>query len=276
MNKENARSSAVVHILLFLGSLVMVMPFLWMILTSLKTFTESTAVDPFVFFPRSLQWQNYKIVINQNPFLRLYINTFSMMLFRILSALVFSSMAAFSFARLKFPGRDFLFGIVLVQMMIPVQIFIIPQYLMIDALDARNTIFALVFPGLVSAFGTFLLRQFYLGLPRELEESAYLDGCSIGQNFVRVMMPLTKSGMTALGIFTALFSFKDLMWPLIVNNESKAATLASALARIQSAYSVEYPQLMAASVIAILPMLVIFFFFQRRFMEGIATTGGKL
>lgn len=133
-----------------------------------------------------------------------------------------------------------------------------------------------MFPGIVSAFGTFLLRQFFMGLPKELEEAAKLDGYNIGQIFVKVMLPLARSGMVALGIFTALFAFKDMMWPMIVNTSSTAATLSSALAKIQSAYSVNYPELMAASVIAIWPMLIVYIFFQKQFIEGIATSGGKL
>lgn len=161
-------------------------------------------------------------------------------------------------------------------MMVPTQIFIIPQYLMVDSLGMRNTIFALLFPGLVSAFGTFLMRQFFMGLPKELEEAAKLDGCNIGQTFIRIMLPLVRSGMVALGIFTALFAFKDLMWPMIVNTNSNAATLSSALAKIQGAYSVDYPELMAASVLAIIPMLILYVFFQKQFIEGVATSGGKL
>ena len=162
------------------------------------------------------------------------------------------------------------------QMMVPAQIFVIPQYLMVDKLGMRNSVFALVFPGLVSAFGTFLLRQFFMGLPKELEESARLDGCNIWQTFWKIMLPLTKSGLVALGIFTALFSFKDLMWPLIVNSTSDSATLSSALAKISSAYSVNYPELMAAAVLAIWPMMLVYIIFQKQFIEGIATSGGKL
>jgi len=254
----------------------MILPFLWMVLTSLKTVTESTSMNPFVIFPSEWRWENYAEVWKQSPFSAFYFNTLAMMLLRIVCSILFSAMAAYAFARLEFPGRGFLFGIVLFQMMVPTQLFIIPQYLMVDALDMRNTIFALVFPGLVSAFGTFLLRQFFLNLPKELEEAAKLDGCNIGQTFVKVMLPLTRSGLVSLGIFTALFAFKDMMWPLIINTRTDAATLASALAKIQSAFSVNYPELMAASVLAIWPMLLIYIVFQKQFVEGIATSGGKL
>ncbi|MDR3595297.1 carbohydrate ABC transporter permease [Clostridium sp.] len=276
INRKRNTSKLCIHLFLIIGVALMILPFAWMALTSFKTVSESTSMNPFVIFPSEWKVENYLEAIRQNNFIILYFNTFAMMALRIVCSVGFSAMAAYAFARLKFPGRDFLFGIVLFQMMVPVQLFIIPQYLMVDKIGMRNTVFALLFPGLVSAFGTFLLRQFFMGLPKELEESARLDGCNIGQTFVKVMLPLTKSGLVALGIFTALFAFKDLMWPLIVNSSADAATLSSALAKIQSAYSVNYPQLMAASVLAIWPMLAIYMVFQKQFIEGIATSGGKL
>lgn len=276
MKMKRDASKLFIHLFLLLGVVIMILPFVWMILTSFKTVSESTSMNPYVIFPSDWKIENYFEAIRQNDFLILYFNTFAMMFFRIFCSVAFSAMAAYAFARLKFPGRDFLFGIVLFQMMVPVQLFIIPQYLMVDKIGMRNSIFALLFPGLVSAFGTFLLRQFFMGLPKELEESARLDGCNIGQTFLKVMLPLTKSGLVALGIFTALFAFKDLMWPLIINSSADSATLSSALAKIQSAYSVNYPQLMAASVLAIWPMLAIYIVFQKQFIEGIATSGGKL
>lgn len=276
IKKKRNTSKICIHLVLIIGVAAMILPFAWMVLTSFKTVSESTSMNPFVIFPSEWKLENYLEAIRQNSFITLYFNTFAMMILRIICSVAFSAMAAYAFARLKFPGRDFLFGIVLFQMMVPVQLFIIPQYLMVDKIGMRNSVFALLFPGFVSAFGTFLLRQFFMGLPKELEESARLDGCNIGQAFLKVMLPLTKSGLVALGIFTALFAFKDLMWPLIVNSNADAATLSSALAKIQSAYSVNYPQLMAASVLAIWPMLAIYIVFQKQFIEGIATSGGKL
>lgn len=129
---------------------------------------------------------------------------------------------------------------------------------------------------MVTAFGTFLLRQAYMGLPRELEEAARLDGCNIGQTFLFVMAPLTKSSMVALGIFTAVFAYKDLMWPMIVCPDTNKTTLASALAKMQGQFMSKYPELMAAALIACLPMIIIYVIFQKQFIEGIATSGGKL
>lgn len=273
---KNIVSKLIVHLILIAVVISMLMPFIWMILTSFKTTTEATQLDPFVLFPAQWRLDAYSEVMRNTNFPILYFNTFVLVAFRVICGLLFSAMAAYAFARLEFPGRDFLFGLVLFQMMIPSQIFIVPQYLMVDSMGMRNTLFALVFPGLVSAFGTFLLRQFFMGLPKSLEESALLDGANVGQTFFSIMLPLAKSGMVALGIFTALFAFKELMWPLIINTQADMATLSSALSKIQGAYTVNYPQLMAASVLSIWPMVVIYAFFQRQFIQGIATTGGKL
>ncbi|CYU94333.1 carbohydrate ABC transporter permease [Streptococcus suis] len=276
MKQSALKSTIWMHAFLILVAMGMLIPFVWMVLTSFKTVTESTQMNPFQFLPSKWMVSNYTEAIRTNNFPILYLNTILMMLWRIFSSVMFSAMAAYAFARLEFPGRNVLFGLVLFQMMVPPQLFVIPQYLMIDQLGMRNTIFALVFPGIVSAFGTFLLRQFFMGLPKELEESAKLDGCNIGQTFFKVMLPLAKSGLIALAIFTALFAFKDLLWPLIINSEADKATLSSALSKIQGAYAVNYPQLMAASVLAIWPMLVLYVIFQKQFIQGIATSGGKL
>ncbi|HEM6272892.1 TPA: carbohydrate ABC transporter permease [Streptococcus suis] len=276
MKQSAFKSTIWMHAFLILVAMGMLIPFVWMVLTSFKTVTESTQMNPFQFLPSKWMVSNYTEAIRTNNFPILYLNTILMMLWRVFSSVMFSAMAAYAFARLEFPGRNFLFGLVLFQMMVPPQLFVIPQYLMIDQLGMRNTIFALVFPGIVSAFGTFLLRQFFMGLPKELEESAKLDGCNIGQTFFKVMLPLAKSGLIALAIFTALFAFKDLLWPLIINSEADKATLSSALSKIQGAYAVNYPQLMAASVLAIWPMLVLYVIFQKQFIQGIATSGGKL
>ena len=161
-------------------------------------------------------------------------------------------------------------------MMIPAQIFVIPQYLMVSKLHILNTTAGLVFPGLVTAFGTYLLKTGYQSLPKDLEEAAAIDGCNIGQTFLFVMAPLAKSSMVALGIFTAVFAYKDLMWPMIVCPDTNQTTLASALSKMQGQFSSNYPELMAAALIACLPMIVIYVIFQKQFIEGIATSGGKL
>lgn len=263
-----------IHAMLIIGSLIMIIPFVWMVITSVKTLGESTAIPPTI-MPDEVMWENYKTVWNMLPFFKFYLNTFLMIFWRVIGSVMFSAMAAYAFARLKFPGKNLLFMIVLIQMMVPSQLFIIPQYLLVSKLKLLNTITALVIPGIVSAFGTFLLRQFFLGVPDELEEAAILDGCNRWQIFYKVMLPLAKSGLIALGIFTALFAWKDLMWPLIVNMSIDRMPLAAGLASLQGQYSTNYPQLMAGSVIGIWPMILVFIIFQKQFIQGIATTGSK-
>jgi len=273
--KRNA-IKILIHIVLIVFSITMLIPFLWMILTAFKSVTEATSVNPFILFPKVWRKDAFVNVSENMNFLLLYKNTLLLILGRVTAAVVTATLAGYAFGRLNFKGKNFAFSLVLFQMMIPGQIFIIPQYLMVSKLGMLNTTFALVFPGLVTAFGTFLLRQFYMGLPKDLEEAARLDGCNIGQTFLFIMAPLTKSGMVALGIFTAVFAYKDLMWPMIVNPDNNRATLASALAKMQGQYLSKFPELMAASLIACVPMIIIYLFFQKQFIEGIATSGGKL
>ena len=265
-----------IHLILILVSLTMLVPFFWMILTSFKSITEATSVNPFVIFPKKWRTDAFRTVFQNMNFLLLYRNTLLLIFFRVLCAVVTATLAGYAFARLHFPGRDFAFSLVLFQMMVPNQVFLIPQYLMVSKIGMLNSIFALVFPGMVTAFGSFLLRQGFMSLPNDLEEAARLDGCNIGQCFLFVMMPLMRSSMVALGIFTALFAYKDLMWPLIVNTDKDMLVLSSALAKMQGQYVVKFPELMAASLIACLPMIILYIFFQRQFIEGIATSGGKL
>ena len=269
-------NSVIIQVFLILISITMLVPFVWMVLTSFKTVTEATQVNPFVIFPKVWRTDAFKSVINNMNFILLYKNTLLMIVFRVLCAVVTATTAGYAFARLNFKGKNFAFSLVLFQMMVPSQIFLIPQYLMISKINMLDTMFALVFPGLVTAFGTFLLKQAFMSLPRDLEEAARLDGCNIGQTFLFVMLPLARSSMVALGIFTALFAYKDLMWPMIVNKDKNLMVLSSALAQMQGQYVTKFPELMAASLIACVPMIVIFLIFQKQFIQGIATNGGKL
>lgn len=276
MKKNEQILRIVKHVVLILGAIAMLVPFAWMILTAFKTNSEAMQINPFVIFPEVWRVDSFKSVLEKMNFIRLYANTLIMIALRILCAVLTATMAGYAFGRLKFRGRDLCFALVLFQMMVPGQIFIIPQYLMVSKINMLNTMFSLVFPGLVTAFGTFLMRQAYMGLPKELEEAARLDGCNIGQTFLHVMMPLTKSSMVALGIFTALFGYKELMWPLIANTDQSTMPLSAALAKLQGQYASNFPELMAASMIACIPMIILYVLFQKQFIEGIATSGGKL
>jgi multiple sugar transport system permease protein len=269
-------NTVIIQAVLIFFSILMIVPFAWMFLTSFKTVTEATSVNPFVIFPKVWKTDAFVTVWNNMSFPLLYKNTLLLIFWRVVCACVTATFAGYAFARLKFPGKNLMFSLVLIQMMIPSQIFTIPQYTMISSLQMTNTMFALVFPGLVTAFGTFLLRQAYMQLPKDLEEAARLDGCSIPQTFVFIMAPLARSSMVALGIFTAVFAYKELLWPMVVCTDAKKEPLAAALATMQGQYATNYPQLMAASLIACIPMIILYLIFQKQFIQGIATSGTKL
>lgn len=189
MERKEKMMNVLIHVILVLVSITMLVPFLWMALTAFKSVTESTSVDPFVIFPSIWRTESFTEVINNMDFFHLYLNTILLIAGRVICAVLTATMAGYAFARLNFPGKGLMFSLVMFQMMVPGQIFIIPQYLMVSKMNALDTIFALIFPGLVTAFGTFLLRQSYMGLPRDLEEAARLDGCNIGQTFLYIMAP---------------------------------------------------------------------------------------
>ena len=263
-----------IYAFFIIGSIIMIFPFVWMFLTSFKTVEESMMIPPTI-LPESWRLDSFKKALDSLPFLALYKNTFLLIFWRVVCAVAFSSMAGYAFAKLRFPGKNILFSIVLIQMMLPSQIFITPQYQMLARFGLTNTVFALVFPGLVSAFGTFFLRQAYLAIPNEVAEAAYLDGCNQWQTFTMIMAPLTKASMAALAVFTAVFAYGDLMWPLIVNTDLNMMTLSSGLATLRGQFSTDFPTLMAGSLLAMIPMVILYLIFQKQFIEGVAMTGGK-
>ena len=274
LNSSRNLNKALIYAALIAGSITMIFPFAWMLLTSFKTQAESMAIPPQI-FPSHWNFDNFFKALESLPFWNLYLNTFLLIFFRVICAVVFSSMAGYAFAKLEFPCKNLLFGLVLMQMMLPSQIFIIPQYQMLAKMGLTNSIFALVFPGLVSAFGTFFLRQAYMGLPNEIAEAAYLDGCTKWQTFTKVLLPLTKSSIAALAIFTAVFAYADLMWPLICNTDLNMMTLSAGLSTLNGQYTTNFPVLMAGSLLAMVPMVLLYLMFQKQFIEGIAMTGGK-
>ena len=267
-------ATVITYACLIIGSVIMIFPFVWMILTALKSMSESVRIPP-TFFPEVPYFENFQYALTSLPLGKVYINTALGGLGRVVCAIVFSSMAGYAFAKLHFKGKNLLFALVLVQMMMPSQIFVIPQYEMLSKVGMTESIFALIFPGLVSAFGTFFLRQAYMGIPDEIAEAAYLDGCNQWQAFFKVLFPLTGSAIAALTIFTAVFAYADLMWPLVVNTDINLMTLSSGLATLKGQFTTNYPVLMAGSLFAMVPMLVLYLIFQRQFIEGIALTGGK-
>ncbi|ADL03615.1 carbohydrate ABC transporter permease [Lacrimispora saccharolytica] len=274
MKRTSSRKKLLIHMILIAGIGITVFPFLWMLFTSFKTKGESMAIPPTI-FPQQFATEAYNNVLTALPFGRIYMNTVFSTVITVAGQVAICTLAAYSFARIKFPGRDILFLIVLSVLMVPGQIFLVPQYLIVQKIGLLDTLFALFLPNLFSAFGTFMMRQFFLSLPDELEEAAILDGCSRFQILTRIMVPLVKSGIVALVIFTAKFAWNDFMWPLIVNTSTTKMTLAPALSTLQGQHTNDYPAQMAGAVLAVIPMIVLFFIFQKQFIEGVAHTGVK-
>lgn len=268
------KKTLLIHIVLLICVITTVGPFLWMILTSFKTYQESIMIPPII-LPSHWNFENFIIVFNKFPFITFYINTFLMVGMTIVGQLFFCSMAAYAFARLEFPGRDAIFVLLLALLMVPSQIFLVPHYDIMVALHLTDTVTALWLPKIFSAFGTFMLRQFFMGLPKSLDDAAKIDGCNYFQIYYKILLPLIKPGMISLAILTALATFKDLMWPLIVNNSIEKMPLSSGLAMLIGQHTTYYEQVMAGSLLAILPIVVLFFVFQKQFIEGVATTGIK-
>ena len=186
------------YIALILGSIVMIFPFIWMLLTAFKTNSEVMQIPPSI-LPSQWNMASFQKALDLLPFGNLYLNTALMILLRVLCAVGFCSMAGYAFAKLEFRGKNLLFVLVIIQQMIPGQIFIIPQYQMLAKVGLTDSLFSLVFPGLVSAFGVFFLRQAYMGIPDEVAEAACLDGCTRWQTFTKVLFPLTKSSVAEIG-----------------------------------------------------------------------------
>lgn len=264
-----------VHGLLVISSLTTVLPFIWMILTSFKTYEESIHI-PMIILPTSWNFDNFAEVLAKFPFVHFYTNTFLMMVIVVIGQLSICSLAAYAFARLRFPGKDLVFLLCLSLMMVPGQIFLIPRYSLMVKWRLTDTLIALWLPRLFSVFGVFMLRQFFSALPRELDEAAKIDGCSYWGIYHRVLLPLIKPGLVSLGILIALDSWKDLMWPLIVNTDMKKQTLSAGLAYLIGEHTTIYPLVMAGGLMAAAPMIILFFIFQRYFIEGIALSGIKL
>lgn len=274
MKARSRYSMWIVHLILIAGAFLTVIPFLWMVLTSLKTLGESTQV-PIVIFPKSLQWHNYSEVMTLLPFLKFYSNTIIVTITKTLGQLLFCSASAYAFARIRFPGRELIFILCLSVLMVPGQVYMLPQFLIMRDFNWLNSLKALIVPGLFSAFGMFLLRQFFMTLPKELEEAAKLDGCNHFQIYWRIMLPLTTAGMISVAIFTCLATWNDLMWPMIVNSSPEKMTLSVGLSSLQGQFGTNFPVLMAGSVLALWPMIVLFVFLQKHFVEGISFTGTK-
>jgi multiple sugar transport system permease protein len=266
-------SQIIAHMVLIAGAVVMVIPYLWMTTLSLKP-VEMTYTEPYL-IPTTFEWQNYERAWQAAPFGRYYLNTAIMTAGITVGQVILSSLAAYAFARLRFPGREMLFLIFLGTMMIPFHVILIPSYLIIDYLNWTDTYQALIVPRMVSAFGIFLLRQYYQSIPKELDEAAMIDGCSRFGIWWRIILPLSGPGLATLGIFAALFAWNDFLWPLVVTNNPDMRTIQLGLAMFQGRYGTQWTVLMAGTVMATIPTILIFLVGQRWFIASIAKSGLK-
>jgi multiple sugar transport system permease protein len=270
-------SKSYAYVLLTLGAITMVLPFLWMLSTSLKDFGSIFTYPP-QWLPEPVVWSNYIRVWKVVPLARFYFNSVLVACCVTFGQVATSAFAAYAFSRLNFPGRDKLFFGYLATMMIPGSVTMVPVFALMRILGWIDTYKALIFPAMFTAYGTFLLRQFFMTIPRDLEDAAKIDGCGYFGIFLNIILPLSKPALATLTTFVFLGNWTSFMWPLLVINSVEKRTLPIGLAYFQELYQHAQPDwalLMAGSMIAILPVIIIFVFNQRFFIEGIKLTGIK-
>ena len=262
------------YIILICGSAAMILPFLWMISASLKPDIEVFNF-PIEWIPKVIRWQNYIDIWQKIDFLTYYKNTILLTLMVTFNVLVTSSLAAYAFAKIQFPERNKLFLLYVMVMAVPFQVIMIPQFILMKNIGLNDTIWALVVLQSFSPFGVFLLRQFYLGIPEELSESARIDGLSEFGIYRRIMLPLSKPALSTLAIFQFSFVWNDFLGPLIYLTSDRSKTIQLGIRKFISQYSAEYGLIMAASVCALVPVVIMYFVFQSYLVQGVATTGLK-
>jgi len=274
MRKEQIYMRTFVHIILAFGAITMIAPFIWMVSTSLKSLNEVFVFPP-TLFGESLRWNNYLQISDRFPFSIFFLNSLKIAVLVTAGQLFTCSLGGYSFARLRFPGRDIIFLLYLATLMIPYFVIVIPIFIMMRSFGWVDTHYALIVPGLFSAFGTFLMKQFFLTIPRELEDAAKIDGCTPFGIYRRIFLPLSKPALAALGIFTFMWSWNDFLAPLIFLNTITKRTIPLGLAVMQGLYSTDWPSLMAASVLSVMPIIIVFLCAQEFFVKGITLSGLK-
>lgn len=274
-DQQRLGSNRWAHVLLVIGSLAMMFPFLWQVKLAFSSNAEIQAVPPDL-LPKGLEWSNFTEVFERLPFLDQFWVSVAVTLGRTVGQLVLCSMAGYAFARMSFRFKGLMLALILSILMVPSQVYLIPQYQIIQQLGWLNTIQGIVAPGIFSAFGTFLMMQFFKSIPAELEEAARLDGCNPWQTFWKVVLPVARPGLISLAIITVLASWADLLWPLVVTSSPDEMPLAVGLATLAGYQGTISPGvMMAAALMAMLPILILFVVLQRRVVEGIAFSGLK-
>lgn len=253
---------------LAIGAVVSIFPTAWMIYTSFCP-PEKLSVFPPIFIHRAYTFRNYSQLFFNAPIVRWILNSVFICAAITLGQLLFDSMAGYAFARKKFPGRQLFFWLIIATMMVPVQILIVPLYIMMVKLRLVDTLWAAILPGLAGPFGIFFMRQYMTTIPTALEEAARIDGCNEFQIFVRVILPISAPALGVLAIFLFISNWNSFLWPLLVLNSADTYTLTVGLATLQDKQALDYGLLMAGAVIASLPMFAVFLLFQNLFIRGI-------
>jgi multiple sugar transport system permease protein len=255
-------------------SLAFMLPIIWMLLASFRTVPDLTSYPP-TLLPHAWTLANYTQVFKELPFLHLYRNTLLYAGTVTISSLLLDSMAAYALARLRFKGSSVVFVAIIILLMLPFQVTLVPLYVLMHNLGLVNTLPGLIIPRLSNAFGIFFMRQFFLGLPRDLEDAARIDGASEWRIFRQVIAPLAKPALLALGLFYFQGNWNDLIWPLIMTSNARDGTLPAGLSLFNGQHNINYGVVMAGSVLTLLPVILLFLVVQKSFVQGIATTGTK-
>lgn len=260
------------HLLLIVGSLIMLLPFFWMLSTSFKQSSELFTYPP-TWIPETLEFSNYEDAMTSMPFDRFYFNSLFVASAVTIIQILTSSLAAFAFARLQFRGRDTIFLLYIAALMIPFPVLLIPNFIIVNRLDWLDTYWALIIPPAFSAFSTFLLRQHFKTLPMDLDEAARIDGATSLRIWWSVILPMSKTAIAAISILIFLNSWNDFLWPLVVTNSDEMQTVPVGLNSFQGQYSVKWNLLMAAAVVAMMPVIIVYALAQKWFIRGITMTG---
>lgn len=264
----------VAHLVLLLGAITMLVPFIWMLSSSVKSLGEVFVFPP-ILFGEKIVWENYTKISSRFDYLAYFLNSVKVSAWVVVFQVFTSATAGYVFAKLNFKGRDKIFTLYLATMMIPFHVTVITNFLQMSMYGLVNTLWSLMLPASVSAFGTFLMRQFFVTVPNELIEAAKIDGCNPFKTFLQICFPMAKPTIATLSIFCFMNVWNDYFTPLIYINDSRKYTLPLGLASMKGMYSTDWPVLMASSVISVLPVLIAFLFAQDAFVKGVMMTGMK-
>ncbi len=271
--KKRKKGQTLVHVLLSLGVILVVFPFIWMVLTSFKPLSE---IYNFVFLPKEWTMKNYTALLQSTSFIRWFFNSVIVAVIVTLSEVIFNSLIAYPLAKMYFPGRNIIFVLVLSTLMVPTEMLVIPWYVMSSEMGWINTYWGILFPGLMSGFGVFLLRQFMMGIPNDMLDAARIDGMSELRIWWSVILPQIRNALSALAVLVFLGNWNAYLWPVIVIESEKMRTLPVGISLFAAGDNgSQWTLIMAASSLAVIPILIVFAIFQRKIIEGISLTGMK-